>query len=153
MSDDNSFDVSIVGGGAVGAAIAFFLKGVEGFPGSVALIERDPSFAKAATTLSAASIRQQFSTPENIRLSRFGLEFLRGMKERFGPDADPSLREGGYLILARSEGLATLKQNHRVQLAEGAPVTLLDSAALEQRFAWLSTEGIAAGSLGLSGEG
>ena len=148
-----SFDVLIVGGGAIGAAIAYFLKGVEKFPGSVALVERDPSFATAATTLSAASIRQQFSTPENIRLSRFGLEFLRTMPERFGRDADPSFRERGYLIVARPEGVETLEDNHRVQRAEGAPVTLLDRDALGERFPWLSTDGIAAGSLGLSAEG
>src|SRR5215207_187231 len=98
MSDEKSFDIVIVGGGVIGAAVAYFLKGVEGLPGSVALIERDPTFARAATTLSCSSIRQQFSTPENIRLSRFGLEFLRGMKDRFGPEADPALHESGYLI-------------------------------------------------------
>ena len=43
MSDGHAFDVAIVGGGAIGAAVAYFLKGVEGFPGSVALIERDPT--------------------------------------------------------------------------------------------------------------
>ena len=40
------------GGGAIGAAVAYFLKGVEKFPGSVALIERDPTFRTAATALS-----------------------------------------------------------------------------------------------------
>jgi FAD-dependent oxidoreductase domain-containing protein 1 len=153
LSEEFSFDVVIVGGGAIGAATAYFLKGVEHFRGSVALIERDPSFATAATTLSAASIRQQFSTPENIRLSRFGLEFLRAMPERFGPDGDPTLHERGYLILARPEGRATLEENHRVQRAEGAPVVLLDGLGLNERFPWLSTEGITGGSLGLSGEG
>src|SRR3954447_21422302 len=110
MNGKQSFDVIIVGGAAIGAAIAYFLKGVEGFAGSVALIERDPSFRTAATTLSAAGIRQQFSTAENIRLSRFGLEFLRGMKARHGPDADPSLHEGGYLVLATEEGRAALEE-------------------------------------------
>ncbi len=153
MSEDTSFDVAIVGGAVIGSAVAYFLKAVEGFAGSVALIERDPSFATAATTLSAASIRQQFSTPENIRLSRFGLEFLRAMPARFGPDADPALREGGYLILAPTEGRAILAENHRLQIAEGAPIVLLDAAALGERLPWLSTEGIAAGALGLSGEG
>ena len=153
MNKAPSFDVAIVGGAAIGAAVGYFLKAEERFSGSVALIERDPTFATAATTLSAASIRQQFSTPQNIRLSRFGLEFLREMPMRFGPGADPALREGGYLILARPEGRTILEENHRVQKAEGAPVVLLDVAALAARFAWLSTEGIAAGSLGLSGEG
>ncbi len=150
---ESSFDVAIVGGAAMGSATAYFLKAVEHFPGTVALIERDPSFATAATTLSAASIRQQFSTPENIRLSRFGLDFLREMPARFGPQADPALREGGYLILAPPEGRAILEENHRIQKAERAPIALLDSDALAARFPWLALEGIAAGSLGLSGEG
>jgi FAD-dependent oxidoreductase domain-containing protein 1 len=153
MSDDTSFDVVIVGGGAIGAAVAYFLKDVEGFSGSVALIERDPTFARAATTLSCSSIRQQFSTPENIRLSRFGLEFLRGMRDHFGPEADPALHESGYLILAPEGSEEVLAENHETQISEGAPVALLDPAALKERAPWLSIEGLGGGSLGLSGEG
>ncbi len=151
--NDPSFDVAIVGGGAIGAAIAWFLKGVEAFPGSAALIERDPTFRTAATTLSAAAIRQQFSTPENIRLSRFGLDFLRAMPARFGAEADPALIESGYLILATDGNDALLAENNRVQKAEGADVAVFPPEALAARFPWLSTDGIAAGSLGLSGEG
>jgi FAD-dependent oxidoreductase domain-containing protein 1 len=153
MSDEKSFDVVIVGGGVIGAAVAYFLKGVERFPGSVALVERDPTFARAATTLSCSSIRQQFSTPENIRLSRFGLEFLRGMKDRFGAEADPALHESGYLILAPEGSETILADNHETQIREGAPVALLDPAALKKRAPWISTEGLGGGSLGLSGEG
>ena len=148
-----SFEVAIVGGGAVGAAIAYFLKAVEKFPGRVVLIERDPTFARAATTLSCSSIRQQFSTAENIRLSRFGLEFLRGMKARFGADADPALHESGYMILAPVGSEAILEENYRTQVSEGAPVVLLDRDALKKRAPWLSMDGIAAATLGLSGEG
>jgi glycine/D-amino acid oxidase-like deaminating enzyme len=153
LRESPSFEVAIVGGGAVGAAIAYFLKAVEGFSGRVALIERDPSFARAATTLSCSSIRQQFSTPENIRLSRFGLEFLRGMKGRFGADADPALHESGYMILAPVGSEAILEENYRTQVSEGAPVVLLDRDALKKRAPWLSMDGIAAATLGLSGEG
>src|SRR3954465_848237 len=95
-----TFDVVIVGGAAVGSAVAYFLTHDLGFAGSVAVIERDPTYARAATTLSAASIRQQFSTPENIRMSRFGVEFIGQLKERFGPDATVSFHPGGYLLLA-----------------------------------------------------
>jgi len=153
MNEELSFDVSIVVGGVITAEVAYFLKGVEKFPGSVALIERDPTFRTAATTLSCSSIRQQFSTPENIRLSQFGLTFLHGMKERFGAEADPALREGGYLILAPLGGEQVLDENHQVQKAEGAPVALLNSEELKERFPWLRTEGVVGGSLGLSGEG
>jgi glycine/D-amino acid oxidase-like deaminating enzyme len=153
MEGGRHFDVAIVGGAALGAAVAYFLKAVEQFGGSVAVIERDTSFRTAATTLSAAGIRQQFSTPENIRLSRFGLDFLCGMTARFGAEADPGFVGGGYLILASTDGGEVLAENHRTQRAEGADVALLDRAALATRFSWLSTEDIAAGSLGLSGEG
>ncbi len=149
----SSFDVVIVGGAALGSAIAFFLKAIEGFCGSVAVIERDPAFRTASTTLSAAAIRQQFSTPENIRLSRFGLEFLRSLPERFGPEADPGLNERGYLILASPAGRPTLEAVHRTQRAEDAPVVLLDAEALTARFPWIAVDGIGAGSLGVSGEG
>lgn len=148
-----SFDVVIVGGAVVGSAVAYFLKAVERFGGSVAVIERDPTFQRASTTLSAAGIRQQFSTAESIRLSRFGLEFLKSLTARHGPEADPGFVEGGYLILAPETGLSALAENHRIQLGEGAPVVLLDPVQLAERFPWLSNGGIGAGSLGLSGEG
>src|SRR5882762_5932966 len=93
------YDIVIIGGAIVGSSIAYYLR-EEGFSGSIALIERDPQFSHAATTLSCASIRQQFSIPENIRLSQFTLKLFRRLKETFGADADIGFREGGYLILA-----------------------------------------------------
>ena len=146
------FDIAVIGGAIVGSSIAYFLR-EEGFAGSLALIERDPGFATAATTLSCASIRQQFSIAENIRLSRFTLGFFRELQQRFGPDADIALHEKGYLILAREAGLPVLRHNHRIQQAEGADIVLEDAEALSRRFPWLSAEGFAAGALGRSGEG
>ena len=146
------FDIVIIGGAIVGSSVAWGLR-EEGFTGSIALIERDPQFTAAATTLSCASIRQQFSIPENIRLSQFTLGLFRRLKQEFGEDADIAFRENGYLILAGVQGLPILRQNHAVQIAEGADVVLEDGAALEKRFPWLSAEGIAAGTYGRTGEG
>ena len=148
----NHYDIVIIGGAIVGSSIAWGLREA-GFGGSIALIERDPQFAHAATTLSCASIRQQFSIPENIRLSQFTLSLFRRLKEEFGADADISFRENGYLILTGPEGEPSLRQNHAVQMAEGADIVLEDGAQLECRFPWLSTDGISAGAFGQSGEG
>ena len=145
-------DIAIIGGAIMGASLAWFLR-EEGFSGSIALIERDPAFAHAATTLSCASIRQQFSIRDNIRLSRFTLGFFRELTERFGQEADIAFNEKGYLILASEEGLPVLQSNHAVQMAEGADIALEDAQTLCRRFPWLSPEGIAGGALGLSGEG
>lgn len=145
-------DIVIIGGAITGASLGYFLR-EEGFAGSIAVIERDPTFAQAATTLSCASIRQQFSIPENIRLSRFTLGFFRELQARFGDEADIAFREKGYLILASEEGRAILGANHDVQMREGTDIALMSPADLEARFQWLSTDGIAAGAYGRSGEG
>ena len=146
------YDIVIIGGAIVGSSIAYYLR-EEGFSGSIALVERDPQFAHAATTLSCASIRQQFSIPENIRLSQFTLKLFRRLTETFGADADIGFREGGYLILAGENGLPILKANHEAQMAEGADIVLEDADQLTRRFSWLSAEGITAGAYGRSGEG
>ncbi|MDX8432452.1 FAD-binding oxidoreductase [Mesorhizobium abyssinicae] len=146
------YDIVIIGGAIVGSSVAYYLR-EEGFTGSIALVERDPQFSHAATTLSMASIRQQFSIPENIRLSQFTLKLFRRLKETFGADADIGFREGGYLILAGEAGLPILKANHAAQIAEGADILLEDAEQLTRRFPWMSAEGISAGAYGRTGEG
>ena len=140
-------NVAIVGGGAIGSAIACFLLEDPLFHGRVTVYERDPTYRRASSALSASSIRQQFSTPENIRMSRFGFEFLRGMADRVG------LVESGYLYLASPGYETVMREIHEVQRAEGANVVLLDPAALGARFPWMALDGVGLGSLGLEGEG
>src|ERR1044071_4425147 len=147
-----AYDVVIVGGGIVGSSAAYFLK-KQGFKGTVALIERDTSYANGCTARSCGGIRQQFSTPENIRLSKFGLNILRHLKEEFGPDADVSFREQGYLILASENGKTILEENHAIQVENGADNVLLDANGLKQQFPWLETSGLVLGCFGRSGEG
>jgi glycine/D-amino acid oxidase-like deaminating enzyme len=134
-------DVAIVGAGIVGASVAYWLTRLA--PAcSVLLVERDPAFARASSALSASSIRQQFSSPVNIRMSQFGRQFLREM--------GVALEEKGYLYLGAA---AALRATHAVQAAQGADVALLTPAQLAARFPWLNVDGIELGALGLSGEG
>lgn len=145
-------DVAVVGGAAVGSAVACFLAADPAFDGTLQVLEQDLHYRHCATTLSAASIRHQFSTPENIRLSMFGTQFVRAI----AADADGAglgWHEGGYLFLAGAAGLDTLRDNHRIQRALGADVALLDPAALQQRLPWLQVADLAGATLGLSGEG
>ena len=72
-----SYDVVIIGGAATGSSTAYFLSSNPDFGGSVAIIEKDTTFAKAATSLSASSIRHQFSNAINVRMSQFGTQFMR----------------------------------------------------------------------------
>jgi len=149
-------DVVIVGGGVMGSAVAYFLTADAGFGGTVAVIERDPSYAASTTTRSWGGVRQQFSTPENVRMSLASLAFFRQAKELLAVDGegpDLAFRERGYLFLASPAGLPVLRANHDLQCALGAEVALLDRAELAARFPWLSLDGVAAAGFGLSGEG
>lgn len=153
---EERFDVVVVGGAVVGSAVAYFLASHPGFDGRVLVLERDPSYTRCATARSAASIRHQFSTPENIRLSMAGTAFLRQAHERLSVEGQApqiGFREAGYLFLASAAGVAALQASHEVQRAEGADVVLLRPRELAQRFAWLAVDDLAAGSLGLTGEG
>lgn len=150
-----SSKVVIVGGGVIGSSIAYFLRLADPSV-SVTVIERDPTYARSSSALSAASIRQQFSTPLSIQMSLFGIEFLRSIGERLEIDgAKPSidLHEGGYLFLATAAGEATLRENHALQTSLGADISLLAKDALQARFPWLNTEDLVAGCYGESGEG
>lgn len=147
-----SYDVIIVGGGVVGSATAYYLKKL-GFTGSVAIIEKDTSWQSGCTARSCGGLRQQFSTPENIALSKFGVTVVKNLKEEFGAGADASFREQGYLILATASGMPVLAENHAVQIAHGAHNVLLRGDELPQRFPWLNADGLAGGCFGLSGEG
>ncbi len=143
----------IVGGGIVGSAVAYFLATDPGFRGRIAIVERDTSYRDCSTARSAGGLRQQFSTPENIAMSRFTLATIRELKARFGADADVAFREQGYLILAGAGSEALLSENVGLQQSMGADVVLLNAAGLSARFPWLAIEGVAAGGLGQSGEG
>ncbi|MET3231199.1 UNVERIFIED_ORG: glycine/D-amino acid oxidase-like deaminating enzyme [Burkholderia sp. 1263] len=150
-----SSKVVIVGGGVIGSSIAYFLRLADPTVG-VTVIERDPTYARSSSALSAASIRQQFSTPLSIQMSLFGIEFLRSIGERLCVDGvKPSidLHEGGYLFLATPVGETTLRENHALQTSLGADISLLDRNALQARFPWLNTEDLVAGTFGESGEG
>lgn len=150
------YDVVIVGGAVMGSALAYFLAKESNFNGSVLVIERDPTYQKCSTALSAGSIRQQFSTLENIRISQFGVQFLHDLHEELAIDNDhPDVffHEDGYLLLASPEGAETLRRNHQTQASVHATVELLTPNNLSERFPWLNTEGVELGALGVQGEG
>ena len=145
-----SFDVVIVGGGVIGCSAAYHLL-ADGRPVTVAVIERDPTYEYASTPRSAGGIRQQFSLPENILMSQFGLGFYKRFAETMAADGhvpEVSLRQGGYLFLAGEAGASALRDSHATQTRLGAPVELMDRASLARRFPSLDLDGIALGSFG-----
>ena len=151
------FDVVIVGGAVMGSSVACHLLQSPDFKGRVLVIDKDMTYAKAASALSLSSIRQQFSTRVNIDASVYGIGFLRNAAETLsvGGDApEVHVQENGYLYIAATEvGADTLRANSKLQNAAGADILLLDRAAAQARFPWLTCADIACAAWGRSGEG
>ena len=95
----------------MGSALAYWLTRLE--PGApVVVIERDPTYATASSALSAASIRQQFTTAVNIRIAQASVEFLRAAGEILevdGSHPDIAFTEAGYLYLAGESAIESLR--------------------------------------------
>ncbi len=156
MKHRDHADVVIVGGAIIGSAVATFLAARPDFDGRIVVVERDPTFRTSSTTLSAASIRLQFSTPLNIEISRFGVDLIKHPDRYLAVDGEvPEVDfvENGYLFLATEAGLATLEHNHAIQRSLDVAVQLLSPSELHARFEWLNTDDLAGASLGLADEG
>lgn len=157
MSNPDRADVVIVGGAIVGSATATFLARRPDWHGRIVVVERDFTFRTSSTTLSAASIRLQFSTPLNIEISRFGVEVIRRPGAWLAVEGQPAPQvdfvEGGYLFLATEAGIPILQSNHAVQREHGVNVVLLTPAEIQARFPWMQVDDLAGGSLGLADEG
>ncbi len=156
------YDTVIVGGGAVGASTAYHLaEATKGTGYRIAVIDRDFSYAKASCMLSAGGIRQHFSIAENVKMSIFGVNFLKNINilkvDEEDEDVDVQFHEHGYLLLGQTaEHEKVLRSNNKVQHECGANwLHILNSEELEKRYNWLDTKGggITVGSNSTGNEG
>jgi glycine/D-amino acid oxidase-like deaminating enzyme len=152
----DAYDVVIIGGAIMGSSTAWWLTEM-GFTGRVLVVERDPSYEQAATTLSFSCIRQQFSTELNIRVSQFGADFVQSLRERMGGDdrvPELKIQNFGYLYLADEEGFAdVLRANQAVQAAAGAGTRLLTPDQIKAEFPFMTVDDLVLGSLNTVDEG
>ena len=108
--------VAVVGGGVMGASLAYHLavRGVR----DVVVVDRSAGPGLGSTGAATGGFRAQFDTPINVRLSLLAREKLRRFKEETG--SDPGYAPAGYLWLAQSEAERdALARAHRIQQAEG----------------------------------
>ena len=153
---DTRYDVVIVGGGVTGCSAAVFLAREPGFDGKVLVVERDPTYENAPSAKATGGFRQQFSTPENIRIGLFGVHFLKHLDEYLSIDGetpDVGFRENGYLLLATESMLPAMLDSNAVQRGLGVDVHFREPEELRARFPWLATDGVAGGFLSDSNEG
>ncbi len=105
MKSNQTYDVIITGGGIMGSATAYYLTKMH--PGlKVAVVERDPTYARASTTLSMSNVRIQFSLKENIQISQYAFQVLERFEDEMTvEDRRPRIyfhREGNLFLVSQS---------------------------------------------------
>src|SRR5215469_11471133 len=121
-------DVVVIGGGAIGAAAAYFLRS-HAKPCTVAVVERDPSYALASTPRASGGVRRLFSLPENIRLSQYSIPFYEEFETVMAVDGESApigFKKNGYLFIVPPGAIGTLKTNVEAQQREGVRVAWLE---------------------------
>lgn len=123
-------EVVIVGGGVIGASIAYHLaaKGIR----DVLVLERE-TLGSGSTGKNAGGIRLQFSTEVNVRLSQRSLPRLERFAEEMG--VDPQFKQVGYLFLITEErDVVPFERSLEMWARLGVPALRLDREGVHELF-------------------
>jgi sarcosine oxidase subunit beta len=136
-------EVVIVGGGVVGASVAYHLAARGA--GDVVVLERGARSGEGSTGRATGGFRAQFGTRVNVQLSLLSREKLLRFKEE--TNLAPGFRQCGYIFVARDEDeLAALVSAQAVQrecgLTEARTVNAEDVARLNPA---VNVEGVCGG--------
>lgn len=133
-------DVVVIGGGVVGASVAFHLAeaGV-----SVCLLERE-ALASGSTSRAAGGFRAQFSDPLNVALGLRGIEAFTRFHER--PGAEIDLHQVGYLfLLDRNEDVVVFERSVALQNELGVPARIVTAQEARRLCPVAGLDGVLAG--------
>jgi glycine/D-amino acid oxidase-like deaminating enzyme len=151
MKSDSAYDVIITGGGIMGSATAYYLTRLA-LGLKVVVIERDPSYARASTTLSMSNVRIQFSLKENIQISQYAFRVLEAFEEEMAvEDRRPRIyfHRDGNLFLVGEHNLQAARRAYDLQLSLGCRVQWWSPEQIKARYPLYDPAGIVAGTFGL----
>ena len=139
-------DIVVIGGGAIGAAVAYYVKSAD--PGiAVTVVERDPTYDLASTPRASGGIRRLFALPENIELSKYSIDFFETFPEAMaigGVQAEVGFKKNGYLFIVPPSDTDVLKQNFDTQQRLGCNVHWLEPHELKQKFPSMNVDDLGA---------
>lgn len=130
--------VAIIGGGIIGASVAYHLArmGTKG----IVLFEKG-YISGGATGRCGGGIRQQWSTRGNVRLAMRSVKKFERFLQELGWDIE--YKQGGYLLLAYNEEEAkTFEENVKMQREEGLDVEILSPKQIERRFPYVNAKSV-----------
>jgi sarcosine oxidase, subunit beta len=138
---DESAEVVVIGGGAMGASVALHLAelGIT----DVVLLERE-TLASGSTSRSAGGIRAQFADELNIRIALRSIAEFESFPERLGASID--LDQSGYLfLLDREPDLERFRAALALQASLGVPSRELSPAEVAEMVPPVVTDDLLAG--------
>ncbi len=134
----------------MGSASAYYLMKADNTL-KVAVIERDPTYAKASTTLSMANARIQFSLEQNIAISQYALKTLEQFEETMAVAGErPKIyyRREGNLFLVDDAGRRGAENSLALQQSLGCRVDWWPPEKIKRYYPLYETKDLAGGTFG-----
>ena len=122
--------IRIIGGGIIGLSTAYHLS-KEG--DEIVVYEIDKAYEKASFARSCGGMRSQFSTPTNILMSRYSIDFVKNQ-------TDVTFTPNGYLMLFDHDRQQDHDHSLALQQRLGATTTSMQPEVLAREFPFLSTD-------------
>ncbi len=145
-----AYDVIIIGGGLMGCSTAYHLMAQDKSL-RLAVVEKDPTYSKASSTLSMANVRTNFSLEENVRISKHTVNVLKTFEEDMRVDDEKpfiSWRKEGNLFLYDAQDVQTAEGSYNLQKRLDCAVEWLSPAEIKNRYPLYNVDGIVAGTFG-----
>lgn len=132
-------EVVIIGGGCMGASVAFHLarRGVT----DTVIVERESMLGAGSTGRNAGGVRHQFSSEQNVRLSIESIGMMERFEEETGFEID--FHQDGYLfLLSDEENFSQFQRNVEMQRRLGIEVDVLAPEEARRLAPGLEVEGV-----------
>jgi len=144
------YDIAIVGGAVMGSSVAYHLLSFEPHL-KLAVVERDPTYSQATTSLSLGGVRVQFSLKGNILMSLYALDCFTRFEEEMAVKGEKpflNFRQDGYLFLIDPAGRAAAHESLARQKELGGQVEWWSPQQIKSHFPLISVAGLAGGTFG-----
>ena len=131
-------DIVIIGGGVMGASIAYHLARQGG--GKIVLLERQ-GLCNGTTGRSGAIVRQHYSNDFSIRMAKESLAVFQQFDDRVGGDC--GFVTTGMVVMIDEEGVDALRANVHMQQEQGVITSIISADEIGEVAPGYSSEGVA----------